>query len=203
MCCAVLHRTTAPQCSIASPPFGYWPIWLATFTSLHVGAIYYADDCAEVADPNVAGPAQSNFGIGATIVSTHGGNDLKLDGKSLHAYWDDGTVTGAMRLAAVNKKAVTDFARYVIAHPPDGWTTAGGPETWPQQWATEIMPVANAALTKVHIGDGVHAENGPDLKCTWPVTLDRDYTNWANQQALTQLSKAGFRLAAILRTVFR
>lgn len=171
---------------------------------LHVGAIYYADDCAEAVDPNVAGAAQSNFGIGATIVSTRGGNDLKLpNNKSFHvAYWDQGTVTGAMRLAGVNKKAVADFARYVIAHPPDGWTTAGGPETWPQQWATEIMPIANAALAKVRIGDGVHAGNGPELKCTWPVTLDRDYTDWANQQALIQLSKAGFRLAAILRAVF-
>jgi hypothetical protein len=64
------------------------------------------------------------------------------------------------------------------------------------------MPIANAALTKVRIGDGVHAD-GPDLNCTWPVTLDCDYTNWANQQALSQLSKAGFRLAAILRAVFR
>jgi hypothetical protein len=171
---------------------------------LHVGAIYYADDCAEVVDPNVAGAAQSDFGIGTTIVSTRGGNDLKLpNDKSFHvAYWDQGTVTGAMRLAGVDKKAVADFARYAIAHPPGGWATAGGPETWPQQWATETMPIANAALTKVRIGDGVHAD-GPDLNCTWPVTLDCDYTNWANQQALSQLSKAGFRLAAILRAVFR
>jgi hypothetical protein len=172
---------------------------------LHVGAIYYADDCAEVVDPNITGVTQSNFGIGTTIVSSHGGNDLKLpNGKSFHvAYWDEGTVTGAMRLAGANKKAVTDFAIYAIAHPPDKWITAGDPETWPQQWATEIMPIANAALTKVHIGDGVHVGDGPGLKCTWPVTLDRDYTNWANQQALTELSRAGFRLAAILRAVFR
>jgi len=30
---------------------------------------------------------------------------------------------------------------------------------------------------------------------TWP-------TQWANQQALTQLGKAGFRLAAILHAIF-
>src|SRR5271170_19056 len=107
MCCAAFHRTTAPQCSIASLAHMVGDL----HQPLHVGAIYYADDCAEVVDPNVAGEALSKFGIGTIIVSTHGGNDLKLpNGKSFHvAYWDEGTVTGAMRLAAVNKKAIADF----------------------------------------------------------------------------------------------
>jgi len=39
-------------------------------------------------------------------------------------------------------------------------------------------------------------------KRTWPVIVTRDYTRCANQQALPQLSKAGFRLAALLRAVF-
>jgi hypothetical protein len=35
-----------------------------------------------------------------------------------------------------------------------------------------------------------------------PVTLPRAYTQWANQQALTQLGKAGFRLAVLFRAIF-
>ena len=65
------------------------------------------------------------------------------------------------------------------------------------------MPLANAALSRIEIGAGTHAENEErGLNCTWPVTLGRDYTSWANQQALAQLGKAGFRLAALLRAVF-
>lgn len=172
---------------------------------LHVGAIYFDENCEEVVDPNIVGAGMPNFGIGSTVASTDGGNDLKLpNGKSFHVtYWDEGTVTGAMRLAGVKKKNIQDFATYIVGHAPSGSETTGDPETWPAQWATEIMPLANAALSRVEIGDATHAETeerGP--KCTWPVTLPRDYTSWANERALAQLSKAGFRLAALLRAVF-
>jgi hypothetical protein len=75
---------------------------------LHVGAIYYDQECDEVVDPNIVGAGKPNFGIGSTVASTEGGNDLKLGvGKSFHVfYWDDGTVTGAMRLAGVKRKSV-------------------------------------------------------------------------------------------------
>jgi S1/P1 Nuclease len=166
---------------------------------LHVGAVYYDQDCKEVVDPNAVGAGKPNFGIGSTVASTTGGNDLKLpNGKSFHVFcWDNCTVTGAMRLAGVKKKSNEDFATYVVGHPPIGWETSGDVETWPEQWATEVMPLANAALSRIKIGDATHAARG----CTWPVTLDRDYTLWANQQTLVQLGKAGFRLAAVLRAV--
>jgi hypothetical protein len=64
------------------------------------------------------------------------------------------------------------------------------------------MPLANAVLSRIGIGEGEQVgsqDRGP--KCTWPVTLGRDYSTWANQQALTQLGKAGFRLAALLKLV--
>jgi hypothetical protein len=59
------------------------------------------------------------------------------------------------------------------------WETSGDAETWPAQWATEVMPLANAALSRIQIGNGTHAENEErGLTCTWPVTLGRDYTSW-------------------------
>jgi hypothetical protein len=107
-----------------------------------------------------------------------------------------------MRLAGVKKKAIADFASYIVAHPPAGWETSGDPATWSEQWATEIMPLANDAPTKIKIREATHAQaEEPDPKCTWPVTLPRDYAQWANDKALTQLSKAGSRLAALLRAV--
>jgi S1/P1 Nuclease len=173
---------------------------------LHVGAVYFDQECDEVVDPNVVGAGQRNFGIGSIIASTEGGNDLKLGGgKSFHvSYWDDGTVTGAMRLAGIRRKNIEDFAQFIVNHPPAGWKMEGDPDTWPEQWATEIMPLANAALSRIDIGEGEQVgsqDRGP--KCSWPVTLGRDYSTWANQQALTQLGKAGFRLAELLKQILR
>jgi len=61
------------------------------------------------------------------------------------------------------------------------------------------MPLAKAGLTRNDIEIGAGEGNERTLKCSWPVTFDRSYTQWPNQQALAQLGKAGFRLAAVLR----
>ena|SRR5215467_3175155 len=66
-------------------------------------------------------------------------------------------------------------------------------------------PISKEALTRgdIDIGEGTPVETEErTLKCTWPVTFERSYTQWANRQALAQLGKAGFRLAALLREIF-
>jgi hypothetical protein len=171
---------------------------------LHVGAAYFDRDCQEMVDPNVVGAGQPNFGIGSSVVSSNGGNDLKLGtGKSFHVfYWDEGVVTGAMRLAKIPDNSIEDFAAFILANPPTGFDTVGDPETWAEQWATEILPLARDAYTRANIGMPTHLGGGRGPMCTWPVSLSWHYTQLANQQALHQLSKAGFRLAAILRAIF-
>jgi S1/P1 Nuclease len=165
---------------------------------LHVGAIYYDKDCASVVDPNVVAKNLPEFGIGSVITSTRGGNELKIGSKSLHAYWDDGTVKGAMRLAGVRDLSIDGFAKVVVGAPPQAWRPTGDPETWPAQWATESLLLARSALTQIEIGPGAVEAGG---KCTWPITLQRNYTDWSNRQTLAQLGKAGFRLAEVLRVV--
>jgi S1/P1 Nuclease len=181
-------------------------LWLLTHLvgdihqPLHVGAVYFDKDCAAVVDPNVAGARLPSFGIDTTIASTKGGNELKISSsRNLHAYWDGGTVTGAMRLVGVRDKSIEGFGKMIVGAPPQAWRPTGAPETWPTQWATESLLLARSALTRVDIGPGTPAEAG---KCSWPITLQRDYTNWSNGQTLTQLGKAGFRLAELLRVVF-
>jgi hypothetical protein len=165
---------------------------------LHVGAIYYDKDCASIVDPNVVAKDLPEFGIGSVVTSTRGGNELKVGSKSLHAYWDDGTVKGAMRLAGVRDLSIDGFAKVVVGAPPQAWRPTGDPETWPAQWATESLLLARSALTQIEIGPGA-VEAGS--KCTWPITLQRNYTDWSNRQTLAQLGKAGFRLAEVLRVV--
>jgi hypothetical protein len=171
---------------------------------LHVAAAYYDQDCANVVDPNVVGTGQPNFGIGITVASTTGGNDFQISStRNLHAYWDSSTVTGAMRLVGVRNNSVQDFAQFVVNNPPAGWKTMGDVDTWPEQWATEVLPLAKQAIIDADIGDPTsHDEDTHGIKCTWPATIDREYTKWANQAALTQLGKAGFRLAALLQAIF-
>jgi hypothetical protein len=171
---------------------------------LHVGAAYYDQECENLVDPNVAGAGKPGFGIGTIVVATTGGNDFHIStSKNLHAYWDDSAVIGAMRLKRITNKSAQDFAQAVVDDPPRIGPTAGDVGTWPTQWATEILSIADKALTDADIGEATsHNETNTGLKCSWPATVDRTYTNWANQQALTQLSKAGFRLAALLQAIF-
>jgi hypothetical protein len=171
---------------------------------LHVGAAYYDQACANVVDPNVVAAGQPNFGIGTTVASTTGGNDFQISSsRNLHAYWDSSTVTGAMRLVGVRNNSIPDFAQAIVSSPPTGWKTMGDVDTWPEQWATEVLPLAKQAITDADIGDpSSHDEDTHGIKCTWPATVDRNYTKWANQAALTQLGKSGFRLAALLQAIF-
>lgn len=171
---------------------------------LHVGAIYFDQECTNPVDPNVVAAGQLNFGIGTTVVATTGGNDLQISSsRNLHAYWDDSTVVGAMRLMGVRNKSASDFAQAIVHDPPSDWQTSGDIETWPAQWASEILPLAEEAISRADIGEASsHEEANTGLKCTWPATLERGYSDWANQQALIQLGKAGYRLAALLQAIF-
>ena len=170
---------------------------------LHVGAAYFDSQCVNMVDPNVVGRGAPNFGIGSTVVDTMGGNDFTISSsKSLHMYWDDSAVVGAMRLVGVRNKSIADFANALMRQPRTGWQTAGDLDGWSTQWASEIMPTAKDAIMEVEIGNATHASSDRAAKCTWPVTLDRDYSGFANQHAQVQLAKAGYRLAALLVAIF-
>jgi S1/P1 Nuclease len=184
-------------------------LWLLVHTvgdihqPLHVGAVYFDSNCGTIVDPNVAGARLPGFGIDSTIASTKGGNDLKISkSRNLHAYWDGGTVKGAMRLVGVRDGSIEGFGKVIVDAPPQASRPSGDPETWPAQWATESLLLARSALTMVDIGPGTPVGAEAGSKCSWPVTLQRDYTNWSNRQTLTQLGKAGFRLADLLRVIF-
>jgi hypothetical protein len=81
---------------------------------------------------NAVGAGRPGFGIGSLVVATTGGNDFDISRtKNLHAYWDDSTVIGAMRLKNVTTKSPQDFAQAVVNAPPPAWRTAGAVDTWP------------------------------------------------------------------------
>jgi hypothetical protein len=171
---------------------------------LHVGAKYFDNTCETSVDPNVAGQPPK-FGIGETVAQDMGGNLIALvapapavpPADNLHFYWDGASVVRAMQAAGVGQSE-QDFARLLAAAPPAGLDTAGAAETWAAQWATEIMPLAVEAHGRLTISKGPK----PFPSCTWTTTLDAAYQDWGKDQARTQLAKAGFRLAALLKAIF-
>lgn len=96
-----------------------------------------------------------------------------------------------------------EFAKLLAAAPPDGWHTSGPLATWAAQWATEMMPLAVEAHDRLVIAKSASkAPLAGQLDCSWEVTLDPAYEDWARDRAKIQLAKAGFRLAALLNAVF-
>jgi hypothetical protein len=174
---------------------------------LHVGAMFFDRDCEMSVDPNVVGEGLPKFGIGDTVATTVGGNLISLaapapavpPSSNLHLYWDGAAVLQAMEAAGV-AHGEQDFARQLAMTPPYGWQTAGPVETWATQWATEVLPLAAEAHGRLTIRKS--ARPAPFKGCTWETTLDPVYQTFAAQHARIQISKAGFRLAAVLRAIF-
>jgi hypothetical protein len=149
---------------------------------LHVGAIYFdKETCKHPKDPNdIPG------GIDG-VASTVGGNSFQLialapdpaapPNENLHFFWDSNVVDSAVQAAEL----------------------AGDPETWAEQWATEILPVARAAYTKLELNGHMEQEHH---KCAWTTQIRSGYGKWASERARVQIQKAGFRLAALLSAIF-
>ena len=66
------------------------------------------------------------------------------------------------------------------------------------------MPLAVEAHGRLTIRKGSKPSPFPLTGgCTWETTLEPSYEDWAKAQARTQLAKAGFRLAVLLKSIFQ
>lgn len=184
-------------------------LWLLTHLvgdihqPLHVGAVYFdKETCDHIKDPtDMAGGT-------ASVAATTGGNDIHLvalapdpaapPNDNLHLFWDGTAVNGAMQSAGL-AGAEQDFARLLAAKAPAGWQTQGAPETWAEQWAGEVLPLARTAHNKLRLNGHKDPEHG---KCTWTTQISPGYSRWASERARVQIQKAGFRLAALLTAIF-
>ena len=168
---------------------------------LHVGAIYFNKDCSARVDPNVVGAGKKNFGIGKTVRATQGGNKLMLGEEAeLHAFWDSGAVDRAITLSHENDATIPQIGAYFAAHPIANWQTTGAVDTWPMAWANETFVLAKGALgTNISYGDGEVDDAG---ECVVDVMVTPKYRTDAGEIAVKQLTRAGFRLAAVLEAIF-
>jgi hypothetical protein len=134
--------------------------------------------------------------------STLGGNALVYgpEGRfNLHSYWDSHAVNITMQ-----QEDVSTFAGRLISEiqPAPSWTAKGDVDSWPEQWATESLSVAK----EVHRGITLIAYLGPDeAKRTahrWSIEQPPDYDARARPIVKQQLATGGYRLAAVLKSLW-
>ncbi|MBL8351628.1 MAG: S1/P1 nuclease [Burkholderiaceae bacterium] len=143
---------------------------------LHVGSIYLGD-AGQPIDPTTAQQAAAQ--------ANAGGNLITLDGRNLHATWDD---TPDALSSALASSAGLARARQV---PP----TAGPLDRWPAAWADDTLAAARQAF------DGLQFE--PRAGAGWPARADETgYRQRREALQQAQLVKAGARLAQVLAALW-
>jgi hypothetical protein len=149
---------------------------------LHVGTAYFGKN-AQLVNPNTTTGAQAD----------DGGNLIKFQGTNLHVYWDTTAVQNAM--AAANVQTPRAFARTIIRNPSPGWETRSLVSGWAVKWADEALPIAREAYTKLSF-----RVNPPG----WSAQTRNlaAYDQWAAAQVRTEIARAGYRLAAILKKIW-
>ena len=168
---------------------------------LHVGAEFFD------ADGTPFGPTTSNRGFG-----DQGGNKLVLltfmSGRrtaagKLHGYWDTQTVENAF-----GETQDATVARRLAGREPDEWQLNGEVETWAEQLANDIMPLAREArqrleYKRIRIEQGnrdIISGNAEEKKKLPGGTF---YAIWAGDVVKKEIHKGGWRLAALLEEVLQ
>lgn len=169
---------------------------------LHVGAEYF-DAQGNPFDPSASNPGFGDQGGGKLTLFTLINGKPKSAGK-FHGYWDGQTVTNAFGTADDLK-----IAKRLAKKEPAGWQLSGSADTWAEQMANEILPIAREAHTrlefsKVKITPGSVA--GKDDIKSGRVTetnkvAGQFYANWAADTVKKEIHKGGWRLAALLEQI--
>src|ERR1700733_218716 len=161
---------------------------------LHVGVAYVSDRNAFVV------PQSTEAIDGVVIFSTYGDNDLVLNEQALHAFWDTRAVQEAMRHAQV--RTPEEFATLLMRAPPDMPIVTGDVTKWPARWATETLGIAKSAHAGLSIerrAQGRHRAG--EMHAQWVISAPVDYEDTAATLTAAQLTRAGYRLAAVLEAV--
>lgn len=145
---------------------------------LHVGAVYL-DNQGNVVDPDVSAydPA----------TKTNGGNSILINNVPLHAKWDavptDLQVAHVVTLAKLAKRVAP---------------TPGAIFSWPDEWATESVGVAQLAYEEIDFT----AED--EARKEWPASFidTARYAKTMNAIKQQQIAAAGARLAQILKKIW-
>ena len=162
---------------------------------LHVGAEYF-NAAGKPFEPSNSNPGFADQGGNKLTLFTFVSGKLKSAGK-FHSYWDGQTVNKAF-----GKASNATVAKRLAAQEPADWELNGAPETWAEQMANDILPLAQEAhtrlfFTNIKIVDGEH-----DIKSGQAKEKKKSggklYATWAAGVVKKEIQKGGWQLAALL-----
>jgi hypothetical protein len=162
---------------------------------LHVGAEYFT------ADGNAFEPSTTNAGFGdqggnKLTLYTFVGGKLKSAGK-FHGYWDGQTVDNAF-----GSETNASVAKRLAAQQPANWQLTGAPETWAEQMANDILPLARQAHERLTFEKIKFTGGSSDIKSGQAKEVHQSgqkfYAVWAASTVKKEIQKGGWRLAAVL-----
>lgn len=162
---------------------------------LHVGAEFF-NASGKPFEPSTSNPGFADQGGNKLTLFTFVGGKLKSAGK-FHSYWDGQTVNNAFGTAAD-----TTVAKKLAAQEPSGWKLTGGPETWAEQMANDILPLARTAHERLEFENINVVSGAHDIKSGQAKELHKSgqkfYAVWAAGVVKKEIQKGGWRLAALL-----
>ena len=171
---------------------------------LHVGAEYF-DAQGNPFDPSTANPGFADQGGNKLTLFTLVAGKPKSAGV-FHSYWDGQTVQNAFGTA----NDLTIAKRLARTEPTD-WKLSGTVDTWAEQMANEIIPVARQAHTKLAFTnititpgsipgrDDIKSGRASEKKKLGGMF----YADWAAATVKTEIHKGGWRLAALLEEILQ
>ncbi|HXU38226.1 MAG TPA: S1/P1 nuclease [Blastocatellia bacterium] len=166
---------------------------------LHVGAEYFTSKGKPFE------PSETNLGF-----ADQGGNKLTLfllsngkatSAKGLHGYWDGQSVT-----TAFGSTPDDQVAQKLASSQPPNWKLTGGVETWAEQLANDILPIARTAHTRLSFTLIKSTKGKKDIdsgRATEKKTTGLSYKNFAGVTVSNEIQKAGWRLAALLEEALK
>jgi hypothetical protein len=160
---------------------------------LHIGSGYL--NGTNFVDPN---------GYGKPYHSDQGGNLLVFSATNkLHYFWDVTVVQSNM--AAAHVQTPKDYAAYLLTKPAPAWQDSGPLMNWDRDWAKESL----ALSAKVHDVTVLDEDDSRQDYRTglprpqWDIqNLSPDYVAWSCKTAEAQMTKAGYRIAAVLEAIW-
>ena len=177
---------------------------------LHVGAEYFdgpkpfkPDGPFTPFDPSPADKGFADQGGNKLTLFTFVGNTLTPMQGNFHSYWDSTAVNNA--LAGTSDIAE---AKKLSAAQPANWKLNGDPETWAEQMADDILPLAREAHQRLEFEKIVVASsaahditsgNAKEIK----TSSGKPYAKWSAGVVESEIQKGGWRLAALLEAVLQ
>lgn len=162
---------------------------------LHVGAKYF----------EVGGQSLPDIGGNTIFANFADGTSAKL-----HSYWDGTVVKAAEAIWAAQLQkgqspSIDGYAAALKERPPSDWhAPQGDPTTWAEAWANEILPIAREAHARLSFGPAhasdYHGQRVANANAQEIPVRDGDsYAVWSGKATATEIHKAGWRLAALLK----